>query len=153
MLHLKMLTSGPRPFRRLRPAHFLLAGAIFLAGMLGCEGDDGCSPTLHCGSCGSPIEVYVIDEATDEPVGRTTGISGLELVGERGGCNSYGTCMLEAKSGSPDTVYEFEIRYKDEVLGTYSLTPLTNEDPARCCPCLYHTRIVELVVDWAEISK
>ena len=153
MLRLKMLISETVLCGRLRTANFMLLGALFFTGSIGCEGEDGCSPTLHCGSCDYPIEVYVIDEATGEAVGRTTGMSGLELVGEKGGCNSYGVCMLESKSDSPDTVYEFEIHYKDEVLGTYSLTPVTNEDPAKCCPCLYTTRVVELVVDWAEVSK
>jgi len=50
-------------------------------------------------------------------------------------------------------LYEFDILYRGEVFASYSVTPLTNETPARCCPCYYDTRIIEETVDWAEMSK
>jgi hypothetical protein len=134
---------------------FVLAGIVLLAGAAACSGDGNkkCSPTLYCGQCHPPIEIYIIDQNTGKLVGWTTGMLGLELVGEKGSCNTSGHCYIDPKDDNQETLYNFEIRYKGQVLGMYSLTALVNEDPGRCCPCPYDTNVVELVVDWAEISK
>lgn len=119
----------------------------------GCGGND-CSPTLYCGACDHAIEIIVINEATGQPVGfNGESLRGMELVGEEGECSSVGGCYVYAKDKSPETLYEFDLVYRDQIVASYSLTPEVDPVPGRCCRCGYDMRTVELTLNWEELSQ
>jgi len=103
MLRLRMTAFRVRALllRQLRTGIFVHVGAISVGSTLGCGGDDGCSPTLHCGSCNNPIKVHIIDESTGRPVGWETSAEGFELVGEKGDVLSMALASLTQRMAPP----------------------------------------------------
>jgi len=133
--------------RRARSAALLLGLAV--------GGCDALSQCPSCGQCPPAVEINFINRETNELIGREEGeaLAGMEIVGAEGECSNVESCTIYPKDFDSDTLYEFDLVFEGEVLGSYSVTPETIEDPSRCCNCGYTTRVIELEVDGSQFQQ
>lgn len=102
---------------------------------------------VKCGACPSAIQVLLIDPDTNREIGWDAVVPAATIVGAEGECVSFGQCDIPAVGGDPETVYEFQVVFRDQVVGTFSTTAEVESAEFDCCLCGYATRKLKVEVD------
>jgi hypothetical protein len=102
---------------------------------------------VKCGACPPAIQVLLIDPDTNREIGWDAVVPAAKIVGVEGECNSFGQCDVPAVGGDPETVYEFQIVFRDQVVGKFATTAEVEPEEFECCLCGYATRTLKVEVD------